>query len=146
MYRLFLIKRTVEDIFIFPFILAGRVMARLKPLKKEYRIFFFFPFYHTGGVELFNMRLSHAVGGKDCIIFFTRKSVNKRFYKEFEQSGCVLKDISKYTDTKWLYFLNLIFRGIITGYINSQQEKPVVFNGQSNFGYKISPWVNKRII
>lgn len=135
----------VEGVFIFPFIIIGRIIAKIKPLDKEYRLFFFFPFYHTGGAELFNMRLAHAVGGKDAIIFFTRRSVNDRFYKEFEQSGCELKDISKYTDNKWLYFFNLVYRGIITGYINSQQHKPIVFNGQSNFGYKLSPWVNRNI-
>lgn len=123
----------------------GRIIALIKPLKKEYRVYFFFPFYHTGGAELFNMRLTHAVGGNDCIIFFTKKSVDKRFYPEFEESGCAIKDISKFTDNKWLYFLNLIYRGIITGFINYQDKKPIVFNGQCNFGYKISPWVNKKI-
>ena len=46
---------------------------------------------------------------------------------------------SKFTDHKEFYFLNLIFRGIVSGYINKQKEKPIVFNGQCNFGYKISP-------
>jgi len=145
MYYLLLIKRFVEDIFIFLFILIGRMAAFTRPLKKEYKVFFFFPFYHTGGAELFNMRLSHAVGGSDCIIFFTKKSKDDRFYKEFTESGCTIKDISKFTDNKWLYFLNLIFRGIISGYINSQKIKPIIFNGQCNFGYKISPWISKRI-
>src|SRR5688572_13176320 len=124
----------------------GRLAAFIHPVKKEFRIYFFFPFYHTGGAELFNMRLTHAVGGEDCIIYFTKKSVNDRFLNEFRNSGCTIKDISKYTDNKLLYFLNLVFRGIITGYINSQKTRPVIFNGQCNFGYKISPWVSKKII
>ena len=41
--------------------------------------------------------------------------------------------------------MNFIYRGIVSGYINHQQQKPVVFNGQSNFGYKISPWIKKDI-
>ena len=145
MYNLLQIKRSVENIFIFPFILVGRLFAVISPLKKEYRVFYFFPFYHTGGAELFNMRLTHAVGGEDCIIFFTKKSKDDRFYKEFKESGCVIKDISKFTDNKWLYFLNLIYRGIISGYINSQKTNPIIFNGQCNFGYKISPWISKHI-
>jgi glycosyltransferase involved in cell wall biosynthesis len=145
MYNLLQIKRFVENIFILPFILMGRLVAVFRPLKKEYRVFYFFPFYHTGGAELFNMRLTHAVGGKDCIIFFTKKSKDDRFYKEFKESGCKIKDISKFTDNKWLYFFNLIFRGIISGYINSQKLRPIIFNGQCNFGYKISPWISKRI-
>jgi L-malate glycosyltransferase len=117
----------------------------MNPLKKEYRIFFFFPFYHTGGAEKVHALITQATGNKDCIIYFTRKSVDNNFYDDFVKSGCEVRNISKYTDNKFLYFFNLIFRGIITGYINRQKIKPIVFNGQCNFGYKISPWVKEAI-
>jgi glycosyltransferase involved in cell wall biosynthesis len=146
MYRLLLIKRTMEDIFIFPFVLLGKIIARLRPLKKEYRIYFFFPFYHTGGAEKIHSQIAHATGGNDCIIFFTRKSVDERFLASFRNSGCECKDISSFTDNKWFYFLNLIYRGILSTYINQQQHtQPMVFNGQCNLGYKISPWLKKDI-
>src|SRR6186713_824976 len=145
MYRLLLIKRMIEDVFIFPFILAGRLAAMISPLKKEYRIFFFFPFYHTGGAEKIHAQIANATGGNDCIIFFTKRSADDRFLDDFRKSGCNIKDISKFTDNKWLYFLNLFYRGMVTGYINKQQQKPIVFNGQCNFGYKISPWIKKDI-
>jgi glycosyltransferase involved in cell wall biosynthesis len=144
-YWHYILKRKIEDIFILPFILLGRLIAILKPLNKEYKVFFFFPFYHTGGAEKVHALITQAVGNTNCIIFFSRKSVDNTFYKNFEISGCTIKDISAYTDNKWLYFLNLIYRGIITGYINKQIKKPVVFNGQCNFSYKISPWVNSNI-
>lgn len=133
----------VEGVFIFPFIVTGRIIALLKPLRKEYRIYFFFPFYHTGGAEKVHLQIAAATGGEDCIIYFTRKSADDRFLNEFKKTNCTIKDISTFTDNKWLYFLNLIYRGIVTGYINSQKQKPVVFNGQCNFAYKISPWVKK---
>lgn len=117
----------------------------MKPMKKEYEIFFFFPFYHTGGAEKVHALVTQATGNENCIIYFTRRSQDKNFFNDFVKSGCTIKDISKYTDNKFLYFLNLIFRGIITGYINTQQQQPLVFNGQCNFGYKISPWVKKQI-
>lgn len=145
MYKLFIIKRVIENVFIFPFILIGRVIATFHRLKKEYRIFFFFPFYHTGGAEKVHAQIAKATGGNDCIIFFTRRSDDDRFIDDFKRTGCEIKDISTYTDNKWLYFLNLVYRGIITGYINSQKLKPIVFNGQCNFAYKISPWVNNKI-
>lgn len=145
MYRLFLLKRWVEDLLMFPLILLGRMLARRRPLGREYETFFFFPFYHIGGAEKVHAAIARATGNPDCIIFFTRKSQNDLFYKEFESSGCTMKDISRYTDNKWLYFVNIIFRGIISGYINSQKKKPLVFNGQCNFGYKISPWIKKDI-
>jgi hypothetical protein len=125
--------------------LVGRLIAYLNPLKKEYRVFFFFPFYHTGGAEKVHAEITEAVGGSDCIVYFTRRSFNNRFLEQFKNSGCYIKDISKFTDNKWLFPLNLIHRGIISGYINHQALKPIVFNGQSNFGYKISPWINKKV-
>lgn len=145
MYRLLLIKRTIEDFFIYPFVLAGRLAALIYPLKKEYRVFFFFPFYHTGGAEKVHAQIANATGGNDCIIFFTKRSVDDRFLNDFRKSGCDIKDISKLTGNKWLYFMNLFYRGFITGHINRQIQKPVVFNGQCNFGYKISPRVKKTI-
>ena len=125
--------------------MLGRLIAFLKPIGKEYSIWFFFPFYHIGGAEKVHAQVAQAVGGKDCIIFFTRRSHNDLFRPAFEQSGCEIKDISSFTDNKWLYFLNLIYRGIITGYINRQKQSPVTINGQCNFGYKISPWIKKEI-
>ena len=140
-----LLKRKLEAVFIFPFILLGRLIAFTKPNKKSYDIYFFFPFYHIGGAEKVHAQTAQATGNNNCIIYFTRRSHNDLFLPEFKKSGCVVKDISTYTDNKWLYFLNLIYRGIITGYINRQKIKPVVFNGQCNFAYKISPWISKEI-
>lgn len=145
MFKLLIIKRTIEDIILLPFIFAGRLIAYLKPQKEEFRIYFFFSFYHIGGAEKVHAQIAQACGGADCIIYFTRKSHNNLFLQEFEKSKCVIKDISYYTDNKWLYFINFMFRGIITGYINGQLNTPFVFNGQCNFGYKISPWIKKRI-
>lgn len=128
-----------------PLILLGRWLAQQRPLKSEYEVFFFFPFYHIGGAEKVHVNIAKAIGNKNCIIFFTRKSQNDLFYRDFASSGCEMRDISKYTDNKWIYFVNIIFRGIVSGYVNGQKRKPVVFNGQCNFGYKLSPWISKHI-
>lgn len=145
MYRLLIIKRCIEDIVIFPFVLMGKLAGSLYPLKKEYDIFFFFPFYHIGGAEKVHGEIAKAIGDENCIIYFTRKSHNDLFLKPFKDSGCTIRDISKYTDNKFLYFFNLLFRGILAYHINRQRRRPVVFNGQCNFAYKLSPWVNRRI-
>jgi L-malate glycosyltransferase len=144
-YRLLLIKRNIEDFFMLPLIIMGRLYARLRPLEKDYKVFYFFPFYHTGGAEKVHALITKATGDTNCIIFFTRKSHNESFLEQFKKTGCAIKDISKYTDNKWLYFLNIFFRGIVSGYINGQNHIPIVFNGQCNFGYKLSPWLNKNI-
>lgn len=145
MFRLLLIKRFVEDIFIFPFIVIGRAVALLKPLNEEYDVFLFFPFYHIGGAEKVHYEVAKVAGKKKSIVFFTKKSHNNLFLQNFKASGCEIKDISVYTDNKFLYFNNLIYRGIISGYINKQKGKTIVFNGQCNFGYKVSPWIKKTV-
>ncbi|MEO5562169.1 MAG: glycosyltransferase family 4 protein [Chitinophagaceae bacterium] len=114
-------------------------------MKKEYRAFFFFSFYHIGGAEKVHAQIAQATGGADTILFFTKKSDNNLFLDEFKNSGCRIVDISGFTGNKWLYFMNLIWRGVISGYINSQKQPPAVFNGQCNFAYKISPWLKKNI-
>lgn len=144
-YRWLIIKRQVEDLLIFPFIVIGRIIASFKPLREEYDIFLFFPFYHIGGAEKVHYEIAKVAGKKKAIIFFTKKSHNSFFLQHFEESGCTIKDVSAYTDNKWLYFNNLIFRGIISAYINRQKRKTVAFNGQCNFGYKISPWIKPAV-
>lgn len=144
-YNLYIWKRRVEDVFIFPFVLMGKLIAIFKPLQQPYDIFFFFPFYHTGGAEKVHALLAQQLGGKKAIVFFTRRSADLTFFDAFKQSGCAIKDISAYTDNKWLYFLNLIYRGVMAGYINTQSVGPIVFNGQCNFAYKLSPWIKKEI-
>jgi L-malate glycosyltransferase len=144
-YHFFIAKNKLENIFLFPFIILGRVIAFLNPLKSDYDIFLFFPFYHVGGAEKVHAEVAKVAGNKKSIIFFTKKSDNNLFYTYFTASGCTIKDVSAFTDNKWLYFNNLIYRGILSGYINKQKNKTVVFNGQCNFGYKISPWIKKPV-
>lgn len=144
-YRLLLFKRGLEDLLMYPLILLGRLIATRRPLRKQYRVFYFFPFYHTGGAEKIHALLVQTTASPDCIVYFTRKSENKTFLPVFQNAGCDIRDISRYTDNKWLYAVNIVFRGIISGYINGQKGKTVVFNGQCNFGYKLSPWIKKDI-
>jgi L-malate glycosyltransferase len=138
-------KRKIENFLMYPFILSGQLLALLDPLQKEYDIFFFFPFYHTGGAEKVHALITKAAGGPNCIIFFTRRSIDDTFLEAFRSSGCDIRDISTYIDSNWFYILKFIWRGKMAAYINRQKRKLVVFNGQSNFGYKLSPWIRKDI-
>lgn len=135
----------MESFLMYPFILTGTVIGLLNPFKKKYSRIFFFPFYHTGGAEKIHCQVLEAAGNEDCLVFFTRKSQDTRFLDSFKKTNAVIKDISSFTDNKALYFLNIIFRGIISAQINAQKTKTVVFNGQCNFGYKISPWIKTTV-
>jgi len=144
-YTLLIWKRRIEDILIYPFIWWGNILSRRKPLSDNYEIFFFFPFYHIGGAEKVHTLISAAAGGRKAIIFFTRKSGNDFFLQDFVSTGHKIIDLSAYTDNKLKYWNNLIYRGIISAYINQQDGKKMVFNGQSNFGYKLSRWIKPEI-
>jgi L-malate glycosyltransferase len=145
MYSLILMKRMLEDLFIFPFILWGKLKARKQPLNKAYEVFFFFPFYHTGGAEKVHSLIAHALKDKKALIVFTRRSMDTGFKKDFEAAGHDIIDISSHTDHKERYWDNLIYRGVFSSYINAQQQPALVFNGQSNFGYKLSRWIRPSI-
>ena len=144
-YSLIILKRVIEDIFIWPFIILGKLKAISNPLLKNYDIFFFFPFYHTGGAEKIHSQIVHAISDRKALIIFTRKSVDSAFRKKFEEAGHDIMDISRFTDNKKRYWDNLIYRGVFSAHINSQRSPVLVFNGQSNFGYKLSPWVRRSI-
>lgn len=117
----------------------------MRPLKEQYDIFFFFPYYHIGGAEKVHYQIIQSIPNKKVVIYFTKKSSAKDYYMQFEMANCTIKDISKYTDNKWLYWLNVLYRGIISSYINAQHNAPNIFNGQCNFGYKLAPWINKGV-
>jgi glycosyltransferase involved in cell wall biosynthesis len=144
-YRLFLLKRFLEDIFIWPFIQLGRAHADKYPLEESYEIFFFFPFYHTGGAEKVHAQIAQAFRGRRCLVIFTRKSHNEGFRRAFEQGGHRVLDISAYTDNKKAYWKNLVWRGVVSAHINRQKGRPLVFNGQCNFAYKCAPWFRRDI-
>ena len=145
LFTLIVFKRKLENLLIYPFVWFGRQHAKKNALADEYEIFFFFPFFHIGGAEKVHAQISQTFRGKKAIIFFTRKSHNTLFRKEFEDSGHSIRDISANTDNKWKYWNNLVYRGIVSYYINRQKTIPIVFNGQCNFAYKLSPWIKSKI-
>ncbi len=130
---------------MYPFVLAGKIVAAIKPLKQEYDFFLFLPTYGIGGAERANGAIVEAIRDQKVLIFFTRKSPNDKLLHLFKRPHTHCIDISKYTDNKWIYFANLYFRGVCAGYINAQKRKPGVFNGQCNFAYKLFPHLHNDI-
>ncbi|HYO21242.1 MAG TPA: glycosyltransferase family 4 protein, partial [Flavisolibacter sp.] len=145
MYKLLIAKRRFESLIMSPFVMLGKLWAVLDRQKEDFDIYFFFPFYHIGGAEKVHYQITQAFVGKKCIIYFTRKSKGENFLEEFKKAGFVIKDISRFTDNKFIYPFNFIFRGILSYKINHNKSRALVFNGQSNFGYKVSPWISARI-
>lgn len=143
-YGQYILKRKLENFFIAPFIVLGKMVHLLKGHKKPYDFYFFFPFYHLGGAEKIHLQIAQLAKGKKALVIFTRFSNNEGFLNEFKQIGIDIEIASAYTNNNILRLpLNLIARGYYAARINKDHAK--VFNGQSNFGYKISPWINSSI-
>jgi glycosyltransferase involved in cell wall biosynthesis len=139
-YKQYILKRKLENIFIAPFIVLGKMVHLLKGHKKQYDYYFFFPFYHLGGAEKIHLQIAQLAKGKKALIVFTRFSNNEGFLNEFKQIEIDIEIASAYTNNNILRLpLNLIARGFYAARVNKDHAK--VFNGQSNFGYKISPWI-----
>ena len=130
---------------MFPFVLAGKIYAKLHPLQQQYDYFFFCPSYSIGGGERVQGDIIEAVSDKKIFIIFNRKSANDGSLHLHNRSHTTMYDISKYTDNKYLYFMNFVYRGVCAQYINQQKNKPVVFIAQSNFGYKVTPHIKRSI-
>ncbi len=131
---------------MFPFVLVGKAIASLKPLREEYDIFMLLPTYGIGGAERANGAVVDAVSDQKTIIYFTRHSPNDGLRHLFDRPHVKMVDISRYTDNKWIYFANFIYRGICAYHINRQRKVPVVFNGQCNFAYKLFPHLKKEVL
>lgn len=144
-YTLITLKRLLEEAIMFPFVMMGKLIAAARPLKEEYDYFMFFPIYGIGGAEKVNADILTALPDKKIIIFFTRKSHNDKLLHLFQRPNITTRDINRWTDNKWMYWANLVYRGICAGYINSQKSQPIVFNGQCNFAYKLFPHLRKGI-
>jgi L-malate glycosyltransferase len=143
-FQLYLLKRKLEDLLIWPFILLGRARADKYPLEESYEVFFFFPFFHTGGAEKVHAQIAQVFRQQKCLIIFTRKSHDQTFLPLFQASGHRILDISAYTDNKKTYWKNLIWRGVVSTHINRQKNPTIVFNGQCNFAYKCAPWIKAK--
>jgi glycosyltransferase involved in cell wall biosynthesis len=130
---------------MFPFVLLGRLLAIIKPLPEEYDVFFFFPGFAIGGAERVNAEIIKSVSDKKVIIFFTKNSPNAGMRHFFELPHVTIREINYWTDKKWMYWGNLIYRGICSTYINRQKKKTSVFIGQCNFAYKLTPHIRRDI-
>ncbi|MBL7750117.1 MAG: glycosyltransferase family 4 protein [Chitinophagaceae bacterium] len=138
-YLLLQIKRYTEQVLMWPFVAYGRLRASREPSITAYDLVCFFPGYALGGAEKVHADVVDCFPDKRILIYFTRRSANDKMLHLFQREGVTIRDISAWTDNKYKYWQNFIWRGICAGLIARQKNKPVVFSGQCNFGYKVLP-------
>jgi L-malate glycosyltransferase len=143
-YKKAIRKLRIEQACMFPFVLAGRIVGRIFPLKTKRRFFLFFPSADIGGAPQVNADLTRCIQDGHPLIVFSKKPKNNKFKELFELPGVELLDLHRYIDKKIFHFVNFFFRGVLASWIN-RAEHPVVFGGESLYFYKLLPHIRKDI-
>ena len=141
-YRTAIVKRNFEAVLMYPFVLLGKIMSPLFPLKTQHKVFIFCPAADIGGSIQVNVDLCRCFADKSPLVIFSKKPKNNEFLHLFKIDGVTTIDLHKYVDHKLYHFVNFFYRGVISSWIN-KIENPVVIGGESLFFYKVLPHIKK---
>ena len=137
-------KLFFELLIMYPFVLVGKILGHLFPLKTKHKIFLLFPNADAGGSATVNLDILNCYKDLNPIIIFTKKPKNNLFIEKYKHQPFKQIDFSKYIDYKIYHFVNFIFRGILATWINKQDA--VLFSGECMYFYKILPHVKRNIL
>jgi glycosyltransferase involved in cell wall biosynthesis len=143
-YKRAIVKRNLELVGMFPFVLLGKIAGHIFKLSTRHNVFLFFPWADIGGSIKVNADIAACVKDARPLVIFSKKPRNNEFRKLFDIDGVRVIDLHRYIDKKPLHFINFFFRGVLATWIN-KAEKPVVFGGESMFFYKVIPHLRKEI-
>ena len=141
-YKAAVIKRNIELVIMFPFVVLGKLAGTIFPLKPQRNVFLFFPASDIGGSVKVNADITECIKDQKPVIIFSKRPMNNQFRSLFEIEGVRIIDLHKYIDYKIYHFVNFFFRGVLAAWIN-KSDQPVIFGGESIFFYKMLPHVRK---
>lgn len=141
-HRRGVLKRRLEYIGMFPFVLAGKIYGRLFPLKQPTSTFLFYPSADIGGAIKVNADIAGCVAGKDPLIIFSKKPKNNGHLELFK--GFRVLDLHGKIDHKLLHFVNFFYRGVLASWIN-RAPNAVIFGGECLFFYKMLAQVKRDV-
>ena len=143
-YKQACIKRTIELTVLAPFVLLGKIIGHFIKPNYEASIFLFFPSADIGGSPKVNATILHLLKEKKPLVIFTKKPSNNGFKELFDSANCTIIDLHKLIDNKYYHFINVIYRGIISTWIN-RADKAVVLGGECIYFYKIIPHLKSSV-
>lgn len=143
-YRQACLKRDIEQIIIAPLIFIGKILGHLFPLKKKSNLFLFFSSDVAGGATKVNIDIMELMLARKPVVIFSKNYKNNAFAHYFDRPDVSVIDLRKKIDHKALHFVNIIYRGILSVWINSA-EQPVVFGGETLYFYKVLPYLKKKV-
>ncbi|WEK34144.1 MAG: glycosyltransferase family 4 protein [Candidatus Pseudobacter hemicellulosilyticus] len=135
-YRKALLKRKLETIGMWPFVLAGRIYGWLFPLKKPTSTFLFYSSADIGGAIKVNADIAQCVADQEPLIIFSKKPKNNGHKDLF--AGFQVLDLHRQIDNKVYHFINFFWRGVLASWINKAPDA-VILGGETLFFYKMLP-------
>lgn len=143
-YKQACIKRNIELCILFPFVLLGKILGHFIKPRQQASIFLFFPSADIGGSPKVNATILHLLKDRKPLVIFSKKPSNNGFKELFDSANCTIIDLHKLIDNKYYHFINVIYRGIISSWIN-KSPKAVVMGGECIYFYKIIPHLKSSV-
>jgi glycosyltransferase involved in cell wall biosynthesis len=116
----------------------GRQIGRLLPWRNPSGLFFFFPFYHTGGAEKVHVEIVDCFSDEAACIFFAKRSSDTAFLTSF-------KAAARCFDIGWLLkYTYPLSAGVMAGLIGKHSNARV-FGCNSLYYYLLLPHLPKYV-
>ncbi|MGB4600058.1 MAG: glycosyltransferase family 4 protein [Trichlorobacter sp.] len=112
----------------------GAGLGRLLPVRNRSGLFFFFPFYHTGGAEKVHAEIVNCFTAERPWVFFVKRSRDRQFWQQFTVAA-------RCFDCGWLLKYTYPFSaGILAGLIG-RHANARVFGCNALFYYLLLPYL-----
>ncbi len=141
-YRQAILKRRIESILIYPIILLGKLFHQFFPVDTNFDLVMFCPSADIGGANKVNADICKCFSEKKILIIFSKKPKNNGFLYLFEKSNVTILDLHKRVDIKYLHFINIFYRGVLSAWIN-KMPNATMFGGESIYFYKVLPYIKR---
>lgn len=116
----------------------GAFLGRRLPVANRSGLFFFFPFYHTGGAEKVHADIVACCRDERPWVLFAKRSQDSAFLGRFKASACCF-------DIPWLLkYTYPLSAGLLSGLI-SRHPTPLVFGCNSLFYYLLLPHLPEQV-
>ena len=128
-----------ERILGYPIYLLGKLIDRICMQKNESKVFFFFPFYHTGGAERVHTDILRELSLKKPWVIVVNKSQNEH-HKSSMMQYAKLIDIGRFFHNWVKFFVKNFFIGYYSSLIN-RHKSSILISSLNGFFTDIVPYV-----
>lgn len=143
-YQIACFKRNVEYILTIPLVWLGKYLSAKLPISSKHRYFAIIRSADVGGSNKVTFDILDLLPNDQVVVIATKKAYNNGMFNRIQSKQYTFIDLSKFIDNKWLYFLNIFYRGVLAGKINKLKEA-YILGGECIYFFKIIPYLNSHI-